>query len=160
MIYQTTTGRYTQYPTTRKAARRKKAKRYDSGALCPVCLERNGSTTYVRFTINDECIHCCRLAAHAAYNAAPELKGDDFYWTTEMCAKAGHVGKRTLDHGCCECLVEHPTIQDEYPDLIIDSETAHSLGFKVFRTGAECKRGHRSYRYLSTGGCITCKKLK
>lgn len=159
MIYQTTTGRYTQYPPTRAAARRKKAKRYDSGSLCPVCITR-GDTTYARFTTNDGCVHCCRLAAIDAYNAAPELKGVDFYWTPDMCTKAGHVGKRTLSHECCECLVERPTPQDEYPELIITREAARAVGFNAYRTGAECKRGHRSYRYLSTGGCITCKKLK
>lgn len=63
--------------------------------------------------------------------------------------KAGLAdGRRTAD----SVLVESA------PDLVMDREQARELGFKVFRTGRPCRRGHRGYRYVSTGGCIECKK--
>jgi hypothetical protein len=44
------------------------------------------------------------------------------------------------------------------PDTVISREMAKGLGFKVFRTGRACKRGHAAFRYVSTGGCIDCHK--
>jgi hypothetical protein len=44
------------------------------------------------------------------------------------------------------------------PDIVISREMAKGMGFKVFRTGKACKRGHVAFRYVSTGGCIECHK--
>jgi len=42
------------------------------------------------------------------------------------------------------------------PDMIISKADAASLGFKVFRTGKPCLRGHTGWRYVSSGACVEC----
>ncbi len=43
------------------------------------------------------------------------------------------------------------------PDMVIEREAARALGFKIFRTGKPCRRGHNTWRYVTTGGCLDCK---
>jgi hypothetical protein len=59
-------------------------------------------------------------------------------------------GRRTPD----SILVE------ECPDLIISPEAARAAGSLVYRTGEPCHAGHRSYRYLKTGGCWECRRSR
>lgn len=42
------------------------------------------------------------------------------------------------------------------PDLIISRVDARGLGVGVYRTGEECRRGHKGFRYVSSGNCIFC----
>jgi len=37
---------------------------------------------------------------------------------------------------------------------------ARKQGLKVFFTGKKCKRGHLCNRYVSTGSCLECSKIK
>lgn len=169
MIFYHKNGDPSKYPTTRTDARRLKITRYNSGNLCPVCSDR-GDTTYTRFTANKECIHCCRLAALEAYEetSGPDNLKDavmtdiDHYWVPEMCSKAGHVGKRTLLNKCYACTGGPRVlpVQEVHPDLIVDRDSARAVGFKVYRTGAACRRGHTGFRYISNNGCVQCKEEK
>lgn len=76
--------------------------------------------------------------------------------------EAGHIALRRVANGqCSECTKQSTTprevvIQDHYPDMVIDAEAARSLGFKVYRTGLPCRKGHTAWRYLSNGACIKC----
>lgn len=42
------------------------------------------------------------------------------------------------------------------PDMIISRADARAIGFKVYRTGKACHKGHAGWRYCATGGCVTC----
>lgn len=46
----------------------------------------------------------------------------------------------------------------DYPDTVVSKDEARDMGFKVYRTGEYCKRGHNGWRYVSTGNCIECIK--
>jgi hypothetical protein len=49
-------------------------------------------------------------------------------------------------------------MMENAPDMIISREDARKLQLKVFRTGEPCRRGHRGFRWTSTGNCIPCAK--
>lgn len=44
----------------------------------------------------------------------------------------------------------------EFLAKLISRKDAHEKGLARFFTGVECKNGHVSERYVSTGGCIAC----
>ncbi len=109
-IYYRKDGQPTNHPPSRELARKKKSLRYDSGEVCPVCNECT-----IRFTHNDECVHCKRLEAIEYYNNNHEDArnpqeaqrcGAQYFITSAMCEKAGHLGIRTLDNECAFCAQE------------------------------------------------------
>ena len=94
---------------------------------------------------------------------------DEHYLTRSKCGGCGIVTLRnTKDTSCVEC--GHlpntrkgsvsPTTQMmlDNPDMIISREDAIDLGMVVYRTGEECKHGHKAWRYVTTGNCIKCMR--
>ena len=55
-------------------------------------------------------------------------------------------------------LEEASDIMRTAPDLVLSRGEARLFGFSVYRTGEACRRGHRGWRYVSTGNCIDCLK--
>lgn len=45
------------------------------------------------------------------------------------------------------------------PSLVVSRAEALGFGFKVYRTGLPCRRGHTGFKYVSTGACIECLKV-
>ena len=84
--------------------------------------------------------------------------------------RCGHLGIRTVDNKCFECeIIKRNRKPDgrstvttkmmhDYPDMIIDYETAKQLKFKVYRTGEPCFNGHKCYRYVRNKTCIECSR--
>lgn len=46
------------------------------------------------------------------------------------------------------------------PDIVLEKAAASALGFKVFRTGKQCPRHHKGFRYVSTGACLPCAGIE
>lgn len=81
-----------------------------------------------------------------------------------------HLGIRTDDNNCLECetikrnkkldgrATETTKMMCDYPDMIIDYDTAKRLKFKVYRTGEPCFNGHKGYRYVRNKTCIECSR--
>jgi len=44
------------------------------------------------------------------------------------------------------------------PEVKVGREEAKALGITAFWTGARCRFGHLSHRYVSTGECCVCVK--
>lgn len=42
------------------------------------------------------------------------------------------------------------------PDTIVGRAEAKAKGWKVYRTGEECSRGHRGFRFVSSRACVEC----
>lgn len=42
------------------------------------------------------------------------------------------------------------------PDTIVSRADAKAKGWKVYRTGEECSRGHAGFRYVSSRACVEC----
>lgn len=82
----------------------------------------------------------------------------------------GHLGIRTIDNKCLECetikenkkldgrATETSRMMFDYPDMIIDYDTAKQLKFVVYRTGEPCFNGHTCYRYVRNKTCIECSR--
>ncbi len=139
-------------PTPRQAAIDKGQTQYIPTTKC-----RNGHLTARR--ISGQCIECldANKPASTPRQAAID-KGQTQYIPTTKC-RNGHLTARHVSGKCTEChsRPKRILIQDAQPDLVIDRRTAKGLGWKVYRTGEECRRGHKAYRYISTKGCIRCK---
>jgi len=77
------------------------------------------------------------------------------------CKKRPHYGVKILGK-CYECQQsknkpsETTIMMRDNPDMIITRNDAKLYGLKVYRTGKECKKGHKAFRYVTTGNCIDC----
>ena len=92
------------------------------------------------------------------------------YWLADRGCRNGHAPIRDLNNNCVECeyikknkkLDGRATITTrmmfDYPDMILDYETAKTLDFKVYRTGEPCWQGHTDYRYVRNKTCVICSR--
>lgn len=92
--------------------------------------------------------------------------GKTWYTPPHVCPKCGHKALKNVHNGSCQGCVpprdaeQHATAEmmKASPDTIISREDARSLDMKVYRTGEACSRGHKDWRYVSTGNCVQCLK--
>lgn len=94
--------------------------------------------------------------------------GKTWYRPLEPCGKCGKTAERNVHTGQCRgCLPAGTETNDkrqspdskmmkDNPDMIISRADAIEWGFKVYRTGKPCNKGHNGFRYVSTNGCIDC----
>lgn len=97
----------------------------------------------------------------------------DTYLSTSPCTKCKlHSVRDVADGKCHACgyvpgnkngkddkrVTPDTIMMRDAPDTIVSREDAESYGFKVYRTGQPCRRGHTGWRYVSTGNCIDCLK--
>jgi len=116
-------------------------------------------------TIDDKCCFCEteKINKEISPRQKAIAAGEEWYMPAlnDPC-KNGHVALRRITNGeCKECSkrVERETpVYDLYPDMIVDRETAKSLGFTAYRTGKSCRQGHTGWRYLANNCCIQCQK--
>lgn len=128
---------------------------------CYVCEQGEGGAVSYDRQVRDECpgTVISKEQARAA--------GMKIYRTGEPC-KHGHRDYRYIStDGCLSCVdapKRHPEVNGSYdrqvrrecPDMVIGKDEARAAGMRIYRTGRECKRGHRDYRYISTGHCLAC----
>jgi hypothetical protein len=92
-------------------------------------------------------------------------RGDKTYTPLVACKRCLTKAEKRVDNGKCSgCM---PTTKKTHepsaelmsgcPDIVLTRAEAKNMGFKVFRTGVACLRGHKGFRYVSTGGCLECK---
>lgn len=116
-------------------------------------------------TLSGSCYQCetARQEARRTPRQQAITNGETWYQpeSGELC-KNGHNAPRRISNGSCrECEVRCKAdntspIWRTSPDLIISREDAKTRGLMVYRTGQPCKRGHSSFRYISTGNCLEC----
>ncbi len=126
---------------------------YFTGAAC-----KNGDHAEKRSTTSNRCLNC---RPESARKLAIK-NGEKWYIPEKACRKCGKKAPRRVDNGYCKGCHEKPesptsAFMRQCPDIVISRAEAKALGFKVFRTGELCSRGHRAFRYVSTGGCLECK---
>lgn len=139
-------------------------KRSHSGEKCPDCDQRAA----VRADTG-ECGGCHPSPRQLAIKA-----GDSKYLPDVPCPHCNTIALKRVDNGQCDqCILDarggvdgRATRMDEpsrvlmesAPDTVLDRPTARAMGLTIYRTGEECTNGHTGWRYVSTGGCITCKR--
>lgn len=97
-----------------------------------------------------------------------KIDGKSEYVGTTKCKGCGEFTlRKTCDGSCVQCghnsakgFVVAPSettiMMRDNPDMIVTRNDAKSYGLKVYRTGNECKKGHKAFRYVTTGNCIDC----
>lgn len=135
---------------------------YWTGRVC------KGGPHAVKHSAKDgECM-TCREDTVAERIKRASAAGEDSYMPKKACKVCDELHPRRIcDRKCRGCLessrykrTETPStaLMNTFPDLILAREDAIAAGFKVFRTGRECRRGHAAFRYTATSGCIACAK--
>jgi len=92
----------------------------------------------------------------------------NYYYTPRLCKGGHHFIKKHIKTGkCLTCLENNKharsdtitnTFMKDNRDLIIDKNTAASMGLTVFRTGRPCRRGHVGWRYVNGSACLSCMR--
>lgn len=93
-------------------------------------------------------------------------RGDKVYMPLTACKKCQTKAERRVDNGKCSGCnpvakkTHEPSasLMAECPDIVLSKADAVAMGFKVYRTGEPCTRKHTGFRYVSTGGCLGCKR--
>ncbi len=115
------------------------------------------------------CYFCGKITSKKPLTARQMAvaSGDKWYTPATACRRCKTVAKKRVANGECSGCTGATTDPDgtpdsqlmrECPDMIVSREDAKLMGFKVYRTGQPCRKGHTAYRYVSTGNCIACLK--
>ena len=151
---------------------------YASPEECPVCAKKPA----IRFTDTDECFNCAHLDFSETWRlwlqgcpSKPDIfprsledalrLGVEYYYKDHMCVKGQgkHFVMPHIKTGkCVACAMSKKSktpdqiLMDDSPNMIIQRDVADMLNYKVYRTGEPCQKGHRGWRYVSSGGCLSC----
>lgn len=143
-------------PSPRKAAMNAGERWYTPATPCPRCEQRAPKRVD-----NGQCSGCTdrpTTSPRQAAIAAGELR----YTPLDPCRHCGTTAERLVANGrCTGCATDKRATADsqlmrESPELVLTRDDARTMGFKVYRTGEACRKGHKGYRYVSTGNCISC----
>lgn len=172
-VYNSVTGQVVQsrWPATRKDAYDEDvAFYYPAGAPpCPdpgnpalgISPHTSGSTSKV-YTVSDKQVCCARADAYIAYLEAQEagepLTPDEraaavgYYWIVTEGTHCGHVGKRTIDGKCWECVTGR---------ALRPRQVALRTGAIWYTpaAGDECSMGHLAPRRVANGSCKECEEM-
>jgi len=128
---------------------------------CPRCGK------IVRHRVNDDKCNGCYPAMTDRDTESPRQAalraGKKWYVPKDPCPRCGMIADRRVSDGQCQGCVpqldrETSIMMEAAPDMVVSRDDARRLGLKVYRTGDACQRGHRGFRWVSTGGCIECLK--
>lgn len=93
----------------------------------------------------------------------------EWYIPSNECTACGTLALKHIDTGECKHCGDTPTdkretadsvMMRESPDMVLTRTDSIDMGFKVYRTGEPCRKGHHGWRYNSTGNCIDCLRGK
>lgn len=115
-----------------------------------------------------KCHQCTQDKLKPSPRKQAMMNGETWYTPDKECPRCGTFADRNVHNGTCKGCVTPSASRDDQrttpdvimmrdaPDTIVSREDAKSYGFKVYRTGQPCRRGHTGWRYVSTGNCIDC----
>lgn len=121
---------------------------------------KNGGHLVKRLKGSTDCVTCAEVkAANPSPRQIALRAGEKWYTPGKPCPHCGQTAPKRVHDGRCQgCVPPRESVMaNTLPDdTVMDKETARALGFKVYRTGDYCRRGHDGFRYVSTGQCIEC----
>ena len=123
-------------------------------------------------TLDGECAICARDKVKKRDPARAEARtsGAIWYQPSEPCPECGHTAPRRVStNSCRQCEINAKGSTDgretassrlmrESPAMVLDRAAARALGFKVYRTGKACKKGHEGGRSVPNGASRVCKR--
>ena len=116
-------------------------------------------------SVSGECYFCKqeRLAPSPRQQAIDN--GSKWYTPDTPCKRCHTLAERHVDNGRCRSCEDSQArttidadLMRDQPNMVMTRSDARTMGFKVYRTGRPCNKGHEGWRYVSTGGCIDCLK--
>jgi hypothetical protein len=129
------------------------------------CCSRCGAIG-LRRAIDGKCHFCEMERTKLSPRQIALAAGKTWYTPTNACKRCNTLADRKVENGQCkQCFPvgevdKRQTVDSqlmrETPDLVLSRDDARAMGFKVYRTGNACRKGHTGYRYVSTGNCIEC----
>lgn len=137
--------------------------RYIEGNLCVTCLNRQAVTTWELWRMGSP----DRPADFVTTPHAASALGLTAYYKEMICRGGPHFVQPHIKTGRCvkceqlrraaevESSPGRMLIQSQ-PDMVLPKDSAITMGFDVYRTGDPCRRGHRGWRYVSSGACLEC----
>ena len=134
---------------------------YTPNEPCSKCGE-----TAKRRTKDKKCSTCHPRILGVSPRQQALANGDIWYTPKEPCTKCGEIAERRVNDGKCKgCkpsvdsrATPDSIMMEESPNLVVSRGDARNFGFKVYRTGEACNKGHTGFRYVSTGNCIECMR--
>lgn len=131
-------------------------------------------TPHGHVRISDNSGNSCMLCKTQLKPRDQAIKdGHDKYVSSSKCPSCNDITLRNTDDKSCTQCGYNPVkvvndqretpdsmMMREQPDMVISKSDAESYGFKVYRTGEVCTHGHKGWRYISTGNCITCLRSR
>ncbi len=117
-----------------------------------------------------KCQECYTIKNEPSPRQAAIALGEKYFLPRNPCPRCHTIAPKRINGSVCTgCINTDVTLTDgrETPDtimmrddptMIISKIDADDFGFKVYRTGNPCRKGHNGWRYVSTGNCIDCLK--
>jgi len=120
---------------------------------------------FLRGSTNRKCLTCQETKRKGLSPRQRALAaGETWYMPETVCPHCHTVSLKRVDNGACRGCKPAPGPRSQPnplpSDTIIDRKTARVLGFKLYRTGDYCRKGHAGFRYVSTGQCQECHRLR
>lgn len=120
-----------------------------------------------KLTLSGKCYFCEEVAAIPSPRQMALRAGETWYTPLvgDECNTCKTLARRRVANGSCEKCEEDwrmkskgdPPLYELYPDMVLDKKSAITLGFKHYH-GNPCREGHNGWRYISTNGCVHCRK--
>lgn len=170
------TNQESPIPWDLETAKLLKYSRYMSLEQCDKC----GAQPKGIYIETDECVQCVTKSFLDTWNTwlmgnpgkpdpFPKNQNEalsmmvDYYYKPLVCKGGPHLIKTHIKTGkCIACTYskkeesETSKLMRDFPDMEISKEDAYLIGMNVYRTGMPCRKGHKSWRYISSGACVTC----
>lgn len=149
-------------PTSPSAAAASHTEYYVRSEKCRDC-----GAIGLRHSDDGKCYFCEKAKRVLSARQSAVAAGERWYLPDSDCVRCGTRSERRVSDGRCKgCSTADATpdarqtpdslMMEANPEMIISKADAGAYGFKVFRTGKPCTKGHTGWRYVSTGGCIDC----
>lgn len=148
---------------SRKEAVQLGLKRYYTGVPCG-----HGHDSE-RFVSGSSCMVCTLARSRKSGAGRPERKGGGLTFMADRPCKRGHFERYTRGGGCVECqrilhaerYAREIKAEREAAGFMVPARRAAlALGLRHYSTGEACRRGHVSQRYVSSGSCVECARLR
>jgi hypothetical protein len=175
------TGKLSPVPWDKDVALALKVGRYMIDEKCPECK----CEPIARYVDSNECVQCADTQSREDWrlwqqgipgrpDPFPTTMSEavkfkvDYHYVPRLCKGGHHFIKKHIKTGkCVMCIDNNKRVKSdtatnrfmkENCDLIIDKDTAASMGLVVFKTGAPCRKGHIGWRYVNGGACLSCMR--
>lgn len=120
---------------------------------------------HIALTTHINCYYCDHIERP---QRQAKIDGKSEYVGTTKCKGCYDLTLRKTDDGSCvQCghnsvkgfastQSETTIMMRDNPDMIISKADAKLYELKVYREGNECNKGHKAFRYVTSGNCIDC----